>query len=115
MSLKQCGNKQDGVEVSGENKGSEGNDEISVCPHCFVDPCWGKEIEPVLLSLVKVYGGMMENRKLRFKMYFEAVKFIHGTCLAKGMRKELPACVTRLIWRLAPDKFYTGFVKLAST
>ena len=113
MSLNQSDNNLDVVvEESGEDAGSGGGDESSFCPHCFVDPCWEEEIVPVMLSLVENYGGYMENRKLRFKMYCEAVKIIHGTCLGKGVRKEFPACVTRLIRRLAPDKSHTGFVQL---
>ena len=111
MSLNQYNNNLDAVEDSGGENGSNGGDESNVCLHCFTDPCWEQEIEPAMLSLVEVYGGYMANRKLRFKMYSEAVKTIHGTCLGKGVQKELPACVMRLIRRLAPDQSYTGFVQ----
>ena len=114
MSLKKCTNKQDAVDVSAADQETEGKDECSACPHCLVDPCWEKEIEPMLLSLVEVYSGRMENHKLRFKMYSDAVKFIHGTGLGKGVRKQLPGCVTGLIQRIAPDKSYAGFVETSS-
>ena len=107
MSQKKCDNKQGVVEVSAEEKETEEGYEYSVCLHCLADSCWEKEIEPMLLSVVKVYGGRTEHRKLRFKMYSDAVKFFYGTCFGKGVRKQLPGCVTGLIRRLAPDKSLT--------
>ena len=75
-----------------------------------------KRLSPCCSLLLRwVYSGKMENRKLRFKMYYNAVKFIHGTGLGKGVRKQLPGCVTGLIQRLAPDKSHTGYIKTAST
>ena len=108
-------NNQDAVDVIAAEEESAGEDESSVCPHCHLDTCWKEEIEPTLLSLVEIYGGYMENRKVRFKLYSEAVKSIHGTCLGKGVRKQLPGCVTRFIQSLAPDRTYTGFVENASS
>ena len=106
---KQVDEKDKGKEPKGERK-----DDCGVCRYCDVDPCWGKEMEPVMISLLKIYGGRLENRKLRFKMYCDAVKHIHGPGLGKGVRKQLPECVTSLIRGFAPDKKYTGFVETGS-
>ena len=97
--------------LADEKDKSNNTDDCRVCLHCAVHPCWKEEMEPVMLSLVEIYGGRMENRKLRFKMYSDAVKHIHGPGLGKGVRKQLPECVTRLIRSLAPDTKYTGFVE----
>ena len=66
------------------------------------------------LSLLEIYCGRMENRKFRFNMYSDAIEFIHGTGLGKGVRKQFENCVTGLIRGLAPDKPYSGFVDTAT-
>ena len=109
MSNNESDKKEDELEVPAEDTDGKGTDGNDVCRYCAVDPCWDKELQPMLLSLFENYGGYMENRKLRHKMYTEAVKVIYGTCLGKGVRKQVPFCVTKRIRRLAPDQTYTGF------
>ena len=101
--------KQDEVDVTDEDTDGKGTDGCDVCRYCGVDPCWDKELQPMLLSFFEDYGGYMENNKLRYKMYTEAVKIIYGTCLGQRVRKRVPGCVTKSIRRLAPDETYTGF------
>ena len=72
-------------------------------------------MQPMLLFLLKIHGGRLENKKILFKMYSDTVKFIHGPGIGKGVCKQLPVCVSRFIRRLAPDDKYTGFVVSASS
>ena len=99
----------------GENSGGKGNDNVeekgTVCPYCGNDPCWAVELHPVLMSIKDIYGGRVENKTVRFKMYTESVKSIHGTCLGKGVRKKVPSCVNRHIKSMAPSETYRGFTE----
>ena len=65
----------------------------------------------MLLSLLEIYCDRVNNQKICFKMYSEAVKLIHGPRLEKGVQERLPACVTSVIKSLPPDDKYTGFVE----
>ena len=92
----------------------EGAEEDKTCEHCKANCCLAIEMQTMLLSLRKCYGRRSDNKKVRFKMYSDAVKYIHGPGLGKGVHKKLPDCVSRFIRRLATDEKYTGYVESAS-
>ena len=94
-----------------EEKGVDEEELGRVCKHCNNDPCWSRELEPLLQSIMENYGGRLPNRAVRHKMYTQSVQQIYGICLGKGVRKKVPLCVTRVIRSMAPDDEYTGFLQ----
>ena len=81
----------------------------NVCNDCGNQPCVVKELEEILLSLFHTYEGWKSKKQIRFRMYSDSIKFLHGPGLGKGVRKKLPSCLQRHIHRLVPDEKYTGF------
>ena len=81
----------------------------------MADCCLAEEMQPTLLSILDIYGGRLANRKIRFKMYLDAVKHVHGPDLRKAVRRKLPDYISSLIRRLAPDDKYTGFDQSAKS
>ena len=101
--------------VSNGRDGDNGSDDSSVeilivCEHCGQYFCAARDLEPTLNSMFDTYNGWKTNRQIRYLMYKEAVRVIHGDGLGKGVRKKLPACVENMIRDLAPDDHYTGFI-----
>ena len=90
--------------------------EVSVphkCNYCGNQPCIIKDLEETLISVKETYGDWNSNKNLRFRMYSECIKHIHGPGLGKGIRKKLPQCLQNEIRLMAPDEdnIYTGFIE----
>ena len=62
----------------------------------------------MFVAIMQVYQDKT-HKQLRFKMYTESVKSIHGSGLGVGVSKRIPRCVQKLIRSLAPDNEYTVF------
>ena len=104
--------EKDKVEIMEEKKTTEGAEvmkESDDCKYCDNHPCLADDLKPMLVSIAETYSGIKTNRQLRFIMYGDATKSVHGTGLGKGVRKRLPSCVQSMIRSLAPDDQYTGF------
>ena len=97
-----------GIEKAMRIKEDEDTDE---CPHCDSDPCVAKEMYPNFLTISTIFCDTKSNKQMRFQMYKEATKFIHGPGLGKGVRRKLPACVECMIRDIAPDESYKGYVE----
>jgi hypothetical protein len=82
-----------------------------VCNHCDSEPCVVFELEEMLLSLLECYRDIKTKKQIRFAMYRDSVKHIHGPGLGKGVRKKLPQCLQRKIHSIVPDDKYTGFME----
>ena len=80
-----------------------------LCIHCQEDPCVAVGLSSMLNTIQYTYMGWKTNKQVRFIMYTECVKSIHGPCLGKGVRRKLPKCLQQKIRILAPDDKYTGF------
>ena len=97
----------------GKRKSSDADHDLNVhcdhCDHCDNQPCTVSELDPMLISILQTYEGWKSNKQIRFRMYSDAIKSLHGTGLGKGVRKKLPSCLQRRIHQLVPDKEYTGF------
>ena len=78
------------VDKDAEEGVNEFDDPIVECRHCGNHPCFGIEMEPLLLSILQTYGEWKSSKQVRFLVYGEATKHIHGTGLGKGVRKKLP-------------------------
>ena len=87
------------------------DDPIVECRHCGNHPCFGIEMEPLLISIVDTYSDWKSNKQVRFLMYSAATKHIHGPGLGKGVRKKLPNCVSDLIRSMSPSDNYTGYIE----
>ena len=81
-----------------------------ICRYCENDPCVSEEHLNMLASLFDTYRDWKTNRQIRFCMYSNCVKAIHGPGLGRGVRKKLPHCLERKIREMAPDEKYTGFI-----
>ena len=81
------------------------------CEFCESDPCVIVDLQEVLSSILNSYRDDKTNKQIRFMMYRDSVRFIHGS-LGKGVRKKLPACVQAKIHSMVPDEVYTGFTAL---
>ena len=81
------------------------------CKYCGDNPCCFIELKPHLMSMLLIHGETKTNNQMRYYMYTEMTKFIHGPGLGKGVRRKLPHCMEQAIKSLAPDKDkkYTGF------
>ena len=79
------------------------------CIHCGNQPCLVPELETMLMSILDTYEGWKSKKQIRFRMYSDTIKFLHGPGLGKGVRKKLPSCLQRRIHKLVPDDSYTGF------
>ena len=80
------------------------------CVHCETCPCVAKDLYHNFSTICLIFEDSKTNKQLRFLMYREATKVIHGPGLGKGVRKKIPSCVQVLIKELAPDESYTGFL-----
>ena len=98
-------------EIKAEEEKSDSSQDVPLeCTYCGNHPCFLRELEPLLSSIQDAFGELKTNKQIRFLMYKDSVKVIHGTGLDKGVRKRLPSCVQRHIHKLAPDDKYTGFI-----
>ena len=97
------------VEEEGERGDEGGGEGLEWCRYCGNHPCYVQELDGMLVSIVDTYGGWKTNKQIRFKMYSDSIRFIHGSSLGKGVRKKLPHCVQSRIRSLASDDSYTGF------
>ena len=79
------------------------------CRFCNNHPCVLEELEPVFQSMMENYAGYKPNKAVRYSMYTETIRVIHGPCLGRKVRKRVPQCVEERIRSLLPDKTYTGF------
>jgi len=86
------------------------------CPYCVQTPCCLDQ--GLYESIVAKYDTMHEdnesptaptNKKIRFELYRHATSWMHGY-LGKGVRIELPQCVTGEIMELAPAEPGTAYV-----
>ena len=68
-------------------KGSDG-DVLVECIHCGNQPCVAIELEPMLLSILETYQDIKTKRQIRFQMYTDTIRYIHGPELGKGVRKS---------------------------
>ena len=73
--------------------GEEAMKKCDDCRYCDNHPCVGDDLKPMFVSIVETYSGIKTNKQMRFIMYSDATKSVHGTCLGKGVRKRLPYCV----------------------
>ena len=67
-------------------------------------------LHEMLKTLLDSQCDYKTNRQIRFSMYVNSVKTIHGPGLGKGVRKRLSCCLENKIRSMAPDKKYTGFI-----
>ena len=103
-------NEEEEASAPSASSGNLGElDDPANCRYCNNHPCVLEEVEPVLEGLMLNYSTIKTNKQLRYTMYTESVRTIHGSCLGKGIRKKVPKCVDKRIKDLAPDKTYTGF------
>ena len=95
-----------------EEEEKEDKDIEKECKQCGNHPCVGIELEPMLSSILQTYGDWKTNKQVRYLMYCDAVKFIYGIGLGKGVRRKVPNCVSQEIKEMCPDKNndYTGFI-----
>ena len=67
------------------------------------------ELKDRLNAILMAYHDSKTNKQIRYCMYTDSVKQMHGY-LGKGTRKKVPKCLEKRIHSLAPDKEYTGFI-----
>jgi hypothetical protein len=88
----------------------------SFCPYCEQDPCC---LQDGLYDALTAYEEFIReadteekltNKEVRFQLYREAIRHIHGH-MGKGRRVKLLLCVETEIRDLAPegDRNYVGF------
>ena len=80
-----------------ENKEEEEKEEEKVCVLCGNQPCFSVELQPILSSILEVHKDWCTNKQVRYKMYTDLIRFIHGSSLGKGVRKKTPPCIQKLI------------------
>ena len=108
---------KDSSVASGDKGNEEEEDEdvmiLKECPHCANHPCVVREVEPLLVSILEIYGGYRSAKSVRHKMYTDVITHIHGPCLGKGVRRKPPSCVVKVIREMSPDPDgnYKGFVE----
>ena len=90
---------------------TSGDEDNNECPQCESDPCVAKVLYPNFLTINTIFGDTKTNKQMRFHMYKEATKFVHGPGLGKGVRRKLPTCVESMIRDIAPDDCYKGFLE----
>ena len=88
---------------------SHSNNEDTTCTECGNHPCVVLDMEEMLISILQTYEGWKSKKQIRFRMYSDAIKVLHGPGLGKGVRKKLPSCLQRRVHCLVPDEMYTGF------
>ena len=64
----------------------------------------------MLVSVLETYGEIKSKKQIRFQMYSDTIRYIHGPGLVKGVRKKPPNCVVKTIHVMAPSEKYTGFI-----
>ena len=100
-------------EETEETEETEENEETvhgsDYCSFCEIDPCIITELDDMLNEILMEYRDSKKNRQIRYIMYTESIRYIHGY-LRKGNRKKVPKCLEKRIHSLAPDKEYTGFI-----
>ena len=98
-------------EKQDESEEKRGEDDIMLeCIHCGNQPCVVTELEPMFTSILQTYGDIKSNKQIRFQMYSDTIRYIHGPGLGKGVRKKPPHCVVKTIHSMAPSDKYTGFI-----
>ena len=70
---------------SGDNNTYEDN----TCRHCDNHPCVTVELNPVLQSILDTYRDIKTNRQIRYMMYTDSIRYIHGHSLGPDVRKKL--------------------------
>lgn len=88
------------------------NVNLQECGFCNETPCVITGCYDMLCQLGDSKQSIgMSNREIRFELYREATRFLHGF-LGKGNRRQLPLCVIGEIHDLYPAEKgtkYTGF------
>ena len=97
------------VDKSSPVKEEDVSEPTGLCTICGQDPCIRLELEEMLVSIVQTFRGVKSNKQIQFYIYTNAVRYIYGGSLGKGVRKKILDCLQRMIHALAPDKEYTGF------
>ena len=84
-------------------------DASDYCGFCECDPCIITELDDMLNAILMEYRDSKSNREIRYCMYTDSIRYIHGY-LGKGNRRQVPKCLEKKIHSLAPDEEYTGFI-----
>lgn len=91
-------------------------DDPNLCPLCENSPCiWNQEVENIAaFTDPMMESGDYSHRQIRFKVYQYMINKQYGY-LGKGVRRELPKCVTDEIHDTWPqsDGTYTGLKQSA--
>ena len=97
------------VEETDDIEENEEAKETDYCSICESDPCIISELDDMLNEILIEYRDTKTNREIRYCMYTDSIRYIHGY-LGKGNRKKVPKCLEKRIHSLAPDEEYTGFI-----